>query len=121
MHYTATHDTIEHIVELVVQVQPGWDAGLVRVVLHSHTAHVDGNDLAIAALKYACSPNAVGPKGIGWRGPHWHDLDTKPVEIKESKWCGVCGKLGEPRCRIERLADDDHEFEPTDRAVRNVR
>lgn len=116
MSYTATTDTIAHVVELVAQVRPTWDQGLTRVVLLSHAGQVDGNDLAIAALRYASTEHAVGPKGIGWRGPHWDGLSTKPVESTDQQWCQVCGKKGEGRCRGERLTkDDDHDFEPGER------
>lgn len=115
MRYQATTDTIDHIAALVFQVRPGWDPSLVRVVLHSHTAHVDGNDLAIAALRAAHDPNLPTPKAIGWRGPHWRDLDTKPPEVTDSVWCGICRKP-EHRCVTERVGvDDDHAFEPTAR------
>lgn len=123
MHYTASHQTIDHIVQLIAEVQPVWEPGLVRVVLYGHTAQVHGNDLAIAALRFAASDDAlrIGPKGIGWRGPHWDGLNSKPIEAEDLRWCGVCGKRGEPRCRLERFGDDDHEFEPTTRNPRTGR
>lgn len=116
--YTASHDTLSHVIALVEQARPEWDPGLVRIVLHSHTGHVDGNDLAIAALRAAADLNLPGPKSIGWRGPHWDGLGTKPPEIKDQLRCVVCGKT-EPRCYSERPGlDDDHVFEPTERPVR---
>lgn len=120
MHYTATIDTIDHIVQLVEQVRPQWDPALVRIVLLSHTSHVHGNDLAIAALRCASDENMPSPKAIGWRGPHWRDLGSKPPEVKDQQWCGICTKP-ESRCRSERLADDDHDFEPTRTAPRTRR
>lgn len=120
MRYHATTETIEHITQLVYQVRPGWDPALVRIILRSHVAHVDGNDLAIAALRCASNETMPGPKAIGWRGPHWRDLDTRPPEVKGVLWCEVCGKV-ESRCLTERWADDDHDFEPTGRPVRSGR
>lgn len=123
MSYTATIETVDHIVELVHQ-ESGWERGLVRVVLLSHAQVVDGSDLAIAALRWAASERgrAVGPKGIGWRGPHWDGLGTKPPEVaaRDQRWCQVCMKP-EPRCLTERPhPSDDHEFEPG-RRVRLIR
>lgn len=120
MRYTAGPDTLDHIVQLVWQVRPGWDPDLVRLVLEHHVTHVDGNDLAIAALRCASDENMLTPKTIGWRGPHWRDLDTRPHEVKDPRWCAVCMKP-EPRCETERWADDDHTFEPMARPVRSRR
>lgn len=120
MSYTASAEVIDHIVGLIQQERPQWDASLVRVVLHSHASQVDGTDLAIAALRCAKDEKMPSPKAIGWRGPHWRDLATKPAEVKEQQWCGICTKP-ESRCRTERLADDDHEFEATGRPVRTRR
>lgn len=120
MRYTASTETIEHIAALVEQVRPEWEPALVKIVLHSHTAHVDGNDLAVAALRAANDPRLPTPKAIGWRGPHWRDLDTKPPEVTDLQWCGICYKP-EPRCVTERIGDDDHPFEPSARPPRGRR
>lgn len=112
MTYTAGPEAISSITALVVQARPEWDAGLVTVVLHSHAQHVDGSDLAVAAIRAARNPDLPGPKAIGWRGPHWRDLATKPVELRDPTRCTVCGKP-EPQCYSHRPGiDDDHTFEP---------
>lgn len=110
--YNAGPDTIERIAYLVHAARPDWDSQLVKVVLFAHWAQVDGNDLAIAALRAAANPDLPGPKAIGWRGPHWDGLDTKPVKIRDPQRCDVCGKP-EPDCYSQRPGiDDDHVFEP---------
>jgi hypothetical protein len=111
-HFTASLETIDHIVKLVETIRPGWDPGLVRVVLHSHANHVAGADLAIAALRCAADESMPYPKSIGWRGPHWDGLDTMPLDVAPLERCDTCGKV-EPRCYSERVGiDDDHAFEP---------
>jgi hypothetical protein len=114
MSYTASPATIDHIAALVVQACPKWDRLTVRVVLQSHAHEVDGNDLAIAALRCAVDPKMPGPKAIGWRGPHWHGLGTTPPNAAPRPICSICRKP-EHRCYSERKGiDDDHAFEPLD-------
>lgn len=120
MTYNAGVDTIDRIAYLVYAARPDWDSSLVRVILLSHAMQVDGTDLAIAALRAASDPSNRSPKVIGWRGPHWDGLGTRPADQRTYTWCGVCGKI-EPRCLSERFGDDDHEHEPTDRPVRTRR
>lgn len=109
--FTASPFTLDCIAELVVQVRPAWDQTTVRAVLMSHAPTVDGADLAVAAIRCATNLDFHTPKAIGWRGPHWHDLETKPAEAASPRRCGVCGKP-EPRCYGERPgAGDDHTFE----------
>lgn len=110
--YAATTDAIEHIAALVVQQRPEWDAALVKIILHSHAGQVDGNDLAIAALRAAGNPDLPTPKAIGWRGRHWDGLGTVPPDVAPAERCFVCGKR-EPECWSSRPGrDDDHVFEP---------
>jgi hypothetical protein len=112
MSYTASPDTIAHIAALVEQSRPQWDKLTVRVVLQSHAHEVDGNDLAIAALRCAADPKMPSPKFIGFRGPHWQGLGTTPPEAAPRPICSVCRKP-EHRCYSERKGiDDDHAFEP---------
>lgn len=118
--YTASNETCSYIAALVEQQRPDWDAGLVKVILLQHAPLVDGTDLAIAALRASLDLNLPGPKAIGWRGPHWRDLETCPPEAARPKRCGVCGRL-EPQCYTVRHGDDDHRFEPTDSLVRSRR
>lgn len=111
MSYHASTETLDHIAALVNQARPDWDAMLVRVILQGHAHQVDGNDLAIAALRAAANLDLPRPAAIGWRGPHWRDLATVPPEAERPKRCNVCGKT-EPRCYTERPGrDDDHAFE----------
>lgn len=110
-NYTATADTLNHVAYLVHQKRPSWDVLTVRVVLHSHAHEVDGNDLAIAALRAAADDRLPTPKAIGWRGPHWRDLKTCPPEAKRQPVCGVCRKV-ESKCYDRKGLDDDHAFEP---------
>lgn len=108
--YTATQDTLDHIAALVEQVRPEWEPSLVKIVLRHHCSLVDGNDLAIAALRAAANLDLPNPKAIGWRGKHWDGLDTVPLEVKSPDRCDTCGKP-EPRCWSERPGrDDDHVF-----------
>lgn len=111
MTYTANADSINHVASLVHQKRPAWDTMTVRVVLHAHAHEVDGNDLAIAALRCAADERMPGPKAIGWRGPHWDGLGTCPPEAKRRPRCGVCGKP-EHKCYDRKGIDDDHAFEP---------
>lgn len=112
MGYTASLDTLDLVARLVEQERPDWDPVLVKLVLHSHTSLVDGSDLAIAALRAAQNRDLPTPKAIGWRGPHWRDLATQPIEVRAAERCTTCGKP-EPRCVMERPGrDDDHRFEP---------
>lgn len=111
MTYNAGPETTGHIAALVYAARPDWDTWLVRAVLLSHAMHVDGSDLAIAALRAALNPDLPGPKAIGWRGPHWDGLGTRPPEIADPERCATCGKI-EPQCWSRRPgADDDHVFE----------
>lgn len=111
MSYQASPETLDHLAALVHQARPDWDEPLVRLILQGHAHQVDGNDLAIAALRAAANPALPKPASIGWRGPHWRDLDTVPPEAALPKRCSVCGKT-EPRCYTERPGiDDDHAFE----------
>lgn len=112
MGYTATGPVLEHVTALVCQERPEWDPALVRLVLHAHTALVDGTDLAVAALRCAADRYYLTPKAIGWRGRHWDGLDSKPLEARTGPRCSVCGKP-EPRCYGERPGPDDHAFEPS--------
>jgi hypothetical protein len=110
-YYQASPETLTQVAALVVQERPEWDAALVRIILASHAAQVAGTDLAIAALRAAQDRNLPTPKAIGWRGPHWHGLETAPVEVTGGPRCTTCGKI-EPRCWSERPGrDDDHQFE----------
>lgn len=109
--HAASVDDVGHIAALVANIRPDWDPGLVRVVLLSHRDQVDGADLAVAAIRAARNLNFRTPKSIGWRGPHWRDLDTQPIAVaRDTRRCGICGKT-EPRCYSERVGPDDHEFE----------
>jgi hypothetical protein len=114
MTYNAGTDTVSHISALVCAARPDWDEWLVRAVLMSHAMQVDGNDLAIAALRAARNPDLPGPKAIGWRGPHWDGLTTKPPTIADPARCASCGKT-EPFCYSRRVGDDDHVFETVER------
>lgn len=120
MGYTATTETIDHIAALVEQQRPEWEPALVKIILRSHVSHVDGTDLAVAALRAATNLNLPSPKAIGWRGPHWDGLATKPPEITDLRWCSVCGRR-EPDCYAVRHAGDDHTFEASARPPRNRR
>lgn len=113
MTYNANPATVDHIAQLVVNARPEWDYLVIRVVLNSHAAKVDGTDLAIAALRAARNPNFLTPKAIGFRGAHWDDLDTKPPEVT-TVVCEVCGKT-EARCYERKGVDDDHLFAPSRR------
>lgn len=111
-HFTASSESLDHITALVVAVRPQWEPSLVKYVLRSHASVVNGNDLAIAALRCAADENMPSPKSIGWRGPHWRDLETMPLDVVRPERCDVCNKP-EPRCYSERIGiDDDHTFEP---------
>lgn len=111
-HYTATDETLEAIAHLVSTARPDWPSVLVLSVLVGHASTVDGSDLAIAAIRAAKNPDFRTPKTIGWRGPHWDGLGTKPSGMMTSRRCGVCGKW-EDLCETQRIGrDDDHEFEP---------
>lgn len=112
MTYTASPDTVRHIAALVEQTRPEWDEFLVRIVLHDLAPRVDGNDLAIAALRCAADPKLPTPKAIGWRGRHWRDLDSTPPDLGARPICRICGKP-EHRCYDRKGIDDDHAFEPT--------
>lgn len=120
MRYGATLDTLDHIAALVYQQRPGWDPGLVKIVLRDLAPTVDGSDLAVAAIRAAMNDDLPGPKSIAWRGPHWRDLRTLPPDVKRKEWCAVCGRP-ENVCYSARHGDDDHAFEPTTKPVRNVR
>lgn len=109
MSYTATLDTLDHIAALVQQQRPEWEPSLVKIILRSHADLVDGTDLAIAALRAANNLDLPTPKAIGWRGKHWDDLATQPIEVKSPERCDTCGKP-EPRCWSERPGPDDHRF-----------
>lgn len=115
MTYNPNPAVVDHIAALVVQACPEWDLLLVRVVLNSHAPHVDGTDLAIASLRAATTDRfrSMGPRAIGWRGPHWDGLGTMPPEIAASAArCDTCGK-SEERCYSTRVGiDDDHAFLP---------
>ena len=121
-HYTPTYADLEAIAHLVSQARPAWPAALVLSVLQAHSSQVDGSDLAVAAIRAAKTPTFTSPKTIGWRGPHWDGLVTKPSGLLSSVRCGVCGKF-EDLCLTTRIGqDDDHEFEPTEtRGPRGVR
>lgn len=112
MTYHAGTDTITALATLVYAERPDWDEWIVRAVLSSHSLQVAGTDLAIAALRCARDRNMPGPKAIGWRGPHWEGLETKPPHLLTGPRCDVCGKL-EAACYGERPGkDDDHQFTP---------
>lgn len=115
MTYNANPAVVDHIAALVVQACPEWDLLLTRIVLNSHASTVDGTDLAIAALRAAQTERfkTLGPRSIGWRGPHWDDLATQPPKVSErSVRCDTCGKT-ESRCYSNRIGiDDDHPFVP---------
>jgi len=117
MSYTASTETVDHLVALVHEARPDWDSNVVRVVLLSHRDQVDGTDLAVAALRAARDASLHTPKVIGWRGKHWDGLDTQPIDARAWTWCAICMKP-EPRCVMERFGDDDHEHEPMARPMR---
>lgn len=120
MGYTATTDTLDHITAMVAQERPEWEPGLVKYILQSHAGQVTGSDLAIAALRAAQNRNLPSPKAIGWRGPHWDGLATKPADQVSPEWCGICGRR-EPECYSVRGPDDDHVFEPVRSKPRVIR
>jgi len=109
-------DPLGSLVDLVFEVRPEWDPGLVRLVLVAHKDQCNFGDLSIAALRAARTPEVRTPKAIGWRGPHWDGLATKPLHVEHRERCAVCGKT-EPRCMFERPGPDDHPFEPTTNAT----
>lgn len=113
MTYLAGNDTIEHLTQLVWAERPEWDATVLRIVLTdlSMQGRVNGNDLAIAALRAASNRDLPSPKAIGWRGPHWRDLDTVPPSMTAPVRCDVCGRP-EPDCYGVRPGPDDHQFVP---------
>lgn len=106
-----TSTTISHLVALIYEVRPDWESVVVRAVLNAHADQVRLSDLSVAAIRCAADPTVVSPKVIGWRGPHWRGLQTKPgIPSDPGPKCGVCGKP-EPRCWSERPGPDDHQFE----------
>lgn len=113
MTYAPSHETTDHLIALALQERPDWDRGLLRLVLDDLVAkQVTGTDLAIVTLRLAADPRSLPPKAIGWRGPHWRDLDSTPPEVQPSARCQTCGKP-EPRCLTERPGlDDDHAYDP---------
>lgn len=117
----ATPTDQDNLVDLVHSLRPDWDKWMVRSVIQSH-AHAHAlADLVVAATRYAADPTNRDPRGIGWRGKHWRDLDTEPTRngVNQRVRCYTCGKT-EDRCLTERPGPDDHEFEatlPADMAV----
>lgn len=121
MTYNLGPEAIEHLAYLVNAERPDWDVYLVRAILTSHALQVNGTDLSIAALRAARNRDLPGPKAIGWRGPHWDGLATKPATMLAPERCNVCGKR-EPDCWSQRPGrDDDHVFEPRPRNERDPR
>lgn len=117
--HNASDQELDAIAFLVTQSRPDWS--LVRTVLEAHRTQVTASDLAVAALRAAANPDYRTPRTIGWRGPHWHGLDTAPVTVLALPRCGVCGKR-EDLCETQRIGqDDDHDFEPTRAKVRRER
>lgn len=111
MGYTARHDEITAIADLVHAARPEWEPSLVRIVLSAHAGQVDGTDLAIAALRCAQNLDYPTPKAIGWRGPHWRDLNTMPASATPRTRCRICQRT-EPECYAVRPGPDDHPFTP---------
>lgn len=111
--HTASPMELDHIEFLVWCTRPGWDRGVIRAALLAHKDQVDAADLAVAALRCARNPEFRTPKAIGWRGPHWDGLHTKPHDTYlRLPTCSICGKR-EDLCQTTRVGvDDDHEFEP---------
>lgn len=112
--YTATPETIEHIVLLVEHARPEWEPALVRIILNNLASQVDGSALAVAAIRAANDPDMPSPKAIGWRGKHWEGLWSAPPEVQGGPRCDVCEKT-EARCYGERPGPDDHVFTPRPR------
>lgn len=104
-------DRLGSLVDLVYDARPEWDRGLIRLVIAAHVDQCHFSDLAIAALRAARRPEVRTPKAIGWRGPHWDGLTTKPRAVEHKERCFTCGKT-EPRCMFDRPGPDDHVFEP---------
>ncbi len=116
--YTAGHDTVSSITDLVVQARPSWDPWLVRVILMDLAQKIDGSDLALVAIRAALNTDLPSPKAIAWRGPHWRDLVSEPpAGPLNAPRCGVCGRR-EPDCWSIRPGDDGHDFEPVAVAAR---
>lgn len=121
MTYNLGSDGITHLAFLVHCERPDWDEYLVRAILGAHALQVNGTDLAIAALRAARNRDLPAPKAIGWRGPHWDGLDTKPAKMQDPERCDVCGKI-EPDCWSQRPGrGDDHVFTPLPRVSRDPR
>lgn len=111
-NHRLTGSDIIALQQLLFEIRPDWDTGMVAAVLLAHRDQVHAVDLEIAALRAAKNPNYQTPKAIGWRGPHWDHAKRKPGNPSEAYRCGICGKP-EPRCLSDRHGDDDHPFEPT--------
>jgi hypothetical protein len=111
--HRATDRELAHIADLICGYRPGWDPNLVAYILRDASRDVASSDLAVAAIRYAADPKYDTPKGIKWKGPHWRDLATRPVDVQISEQrCDTCGKP-ESRCITERPGPDDHPFTPT--------
>lgn len=110
--HQASDAMIAHIAALVHDARRDWDVVVVKLVLGAHRTQCAGTDLFIAALRAAQNDQFLTPKAIGWRGPHWDGLATRPVEAESAVRCDTCGKT-EPRCYSDRPGkDDDHVFRP---------
>lgn len=116
--HRATDHELDLIADLVCRFRPGWDRPLVRYILNDCT-EVAAPDLAVAAIRYAADPRFDTPKGIKWRGPHWRDLDTQPVEVTiATQKCDTCGRPEHLCVTVRPGRDDDHVFAPAQRVAR---
>ena len=72
-------------------------------------------DVILAVIRAADDRDAKTPGVITAPGSmHWRERGNRPAapeKLAPEERCGVCAK-SEQRCKAERVADDDHTFEP---------
>jgi hypothetical protein len=98
------------------ELRPDWDTDGIDAQLGYARGLGTAPELAIAAIRAACSAKNRTPAAIGHQGgEHWQPATTtakRPRSGTRQEQCTECGQT-EDRCRqISRLGDDGHEFTP---------
>lgn len=110
-----THE-IARIAAACNALRPDWPIRQLQTLLtDERMVNRPRRDVTVALAWVACESGTSSPYRVLETGPWWkaagiEGAATNREPFDQSAFCRTCGKP-EHRCRAQRIADDDHEFE----------
>lgn len=108
---------IQRIAAAMNQARPDWPLQQLKTLLgDARMVDRPRRDVFVALAWVASEPSTSNPYRVLEAGPWWKAAGiegsaARREVLNPAERCGICAKP-ESRCRISRVADDDHEFEP---------